>query len=197
MLTNDMIPVRFLGERVQLAFVVNDLEAAMRFWTGVLKVGPFVVIEQARGGRDIFYRGDETNGDFSLAFAYMGDVQIELVQPLDDEPSIYKEFLGSGREGLHHLAFWPEDFKAACAHLEANGFQECTSIRMRDGTINVAYYDAPAGVGTFVEVAPLTKERFSYFSRIQRLSQSWDGETRPIRRFKDRGAFLASDEGIE
>jgi catechol 2,3-dioxygenase-like lactoylglutathione lyase family enzyme len=191
------MPLRFLGERVQLAFVVKDMEAAARYWTDVLRIGPVVMIDSARGDRDIFYRGKVTKADFSVAFAYMGDVQIEFIAPTDGEPSIYKEFLGSGREGFHHVAYWPEQFEEACAYLEENGFSEITSVRMPDGTVNVAYYETPNTVGTVVEVVPLTKDRQAYFSRIQRLSQTWDGTTRPFRRFATRAAFLASGEGAE
>jgi len=191
------MPLRFLGERVQLAFVVKDMNAAINYWTETLRIGPFVVIEKSRGDRDILYRGKPTPVDFSVAFAYMGDVQIEFIQPTDDEPSIYKEFLGSGREGFHHVAYWPKDFEGACAYVESNGFTEISSVRMKDGTLNVAYYETPAHVGTIVEIVPLTKDRLAYFSRIQRLSQTWDGVTRPVRRFVDRAAFLSSGEGAE
>jgi catechol 2,3-dioxygenase-like lactoylglutathione lyase family enzyme len=189
------LPIRFLGERVQLAFVVKNMDAAIKYWTETLRVGPFIVIEKSRGDRTVYYRGAETPVDFSIAFAYMGDVQIEFIQPTDDEPSIYKEFLDSGREGFHHVAYWPKDFEAACAHLEASGFSEISSVRTRDGKRNVAYYETPQHIGSIVEIVPLTADRAAYFSRIQRLSQTWDGVTRPVRRFVDRAAFLASGEG--
>ena len=194
---DDTLHACFLGKNVQLAFVLKDLDAALRYWTEALKVGPFVVIEKSRGDRKILHRGLETEVDWSLAFAYMGDVQIEFIYPLNDAPSIYKEFLDSGREGLHHVAYWPENFEAACAHLEANGFTDVCSFYMKDGTRNVVYYETPAHFGAMVEVVPLTAERTAYFSRIKRLSQNWDGITRPIRRFVDRAAFLASGEGAE
>ena len=193
--SNAGLPTRFLGERVQLAFIVRDLEATMRYWTETLRVGPFVVIEKSRGDRKVFHRGEETLLDWSIAFAYMGDVQIEIIQPTDDHPSAYKEFLDSGREGFHHLAFWPQDFEESCAHLEQNGFRELSSIRNSDGTRNVVYYETPVQLGILIEIVPLTKDRVAYFSRIQKLSQTWDGVSRPVRRFADRAAFLASGEG--
>lgn len=190
------LPIGYLGERVQLAFVVKDMDAAVKYWTETLKVGPFVVMETSRGDRKVYYRGVETLTDFSIAFAYMGDVQIELIKPINDHPSAYKDFLDSGREGLHHIAYWPQDFGAACDRLEADGFKELASIRTADGERNVMYYETPPHIGTVIEIVPLTKARAAYFGRIQRLSQTWDGVTRPIRRFADRPAFLASDEGL-
>lgn len=193
--TDDTLHACFLGKRVQLAFVVKDLDTALRYWTEVLKVGPFVVIEKSRGDRRVLHRGVETDMEWLLAFAYMGDVQIEFIQPLNDAPSIYKEFLDSGHQGLHHVAYWPDNFEAACIHLEANGFTDACSFYMKDGTRNLVYYETPAHMGAVIEVVPLTAERTAYFNRIQRLSQNWDGITRPVRRFVDRASFLASGEG--
>jgi catechol 2,3-dioxygenase-like lactoylglutathione lyase family enzyme len=190
------LPLGFLGERVQLAFVVRDLDAAIKYWTETLKVGPFVVMETSRGDRSIFYHGVETQTDFSIAFSYMGDVQIELIQPINDHPSAYKDFLDSGREGLHHIAYWPQDLDAACDLLEAQGFVENTSIRTPQGERSVMYYETPPHLGIVIELVPLTKARADYFRRIQRLSETWDGVTRAIRRFPSRPAFLASDEGL-
>ncbi|WP_168247809.1 MULTISPECIES: VOC family protein [unclassified Mesorhizobium] len=187
--------LRFLGERAQLAYVVRDIDAAIKYWTEVMRIGPFVLIETSRGPRDFFYRGQVTEMDFYVAFAYMGDVQIELIQPKDDHPSLYKEFFAQGREGFHHSAFWPEDFPAACKWLEANGFVEIGFVRMKDGAVNVAYYETPAMIGSIIEVVPLTADRMAYFNRIHRLCRDWDGESRPLRRFVDRAAFLASGEG--
>ena len=184
----------FLGKRIQLAFVVKDLEAALRYWTETLKVGPFVVIEKSVGDRKVVHRGVETKMDMTLAFAYMGDVQIELIHQTNDAPSPYKEFTDSGREGLHHVAYWPEDFEGACGYLESSGFREICSIYMADGNRNVAYYCAPDFIGAMVEIVPMTPARATYFGRIQRLCANWDG-TRPVRRFVDREAFLASGEG--
>ncbi len=189
------MPLRFLGERAQLAFVVKDIEATIKFWTEVMRIGPFVLIENSRGNRDIFYRGQSTPMDFYVAFAYMGDLQLELIQPKDNHPSLYKEFFDRGQEGYHHTAFWPDDFPAACAWLEENGFSEIGSVRMEDGSMSVAYYEAPACVGSIVEIVPLTADRMAYFSRIHRLCKHWDGQSQPLRRFVDRAAFLASGEG--
>jgi catechol 2,3-dioxygenase-like lactoylglutathione lyase family enzyme len=189
------LPAAYLGKQAQLAFVVRDLDATLRYWTETLKVGPFVVIERSVGDRKVVHRGAETAMDTTLAFAYMGDVQIEIVHPINASPSPFVEFLESGKEGLHHVAFWPEDFEAACQYLERTGFREVCSMFMRDGTRNVAYYDTPEFLGAIVELVPMTPARTAYFSRIQRLCAEWDGTTRPVRRFADRADFLASGEG--
>ncbi|KRB49110.1 hypothetical protein ASE04_18160 [Rhizobium sp. Root708] len=102
MLSANLTQTAILGRRLQLAYVVRNIDDAMAFWTKVLKVGPFVVIENSRGGR---IGAVQRGVDFTIAFAYFGDVQIELIHQSNDAPSSYKEFLDAGREGLHHLAF--------------------------------------------------------------------------------------------
>lgn len=189
------LPVRFLGERWQAAYVVKDLDEALRYWTEVLKVGPFVRIDTSRGTRKILYRGKETLADYSVAFAYWGDVQIEIVHQVNEEPSIFKEFLDSGREGLQHICYWPEDTDTACSQLEANGFVERTAVVHADGTRDIVYYDPPSHLGTMIEIVRMNEDRKAYFGRIESLARDWDGTTRPVRRFADRAAFLASGEG--
>lgn len=186
----------FLGDRIQLAFVISELDSALKFWTETLKIGPFVVIENSVAGRTVVHRGERTPMNTTLAFSYLGDIQIELVCPEDDHPSPFNEFLNSGRQGLQHIAFWPENFEEARVDLEAHGFVEACSMYLPDGSRNVCYYDAPSEIGTMIEIVPLTEDRRAYFSRIQKLARDWDG-ARPVRRFKSREEFLASNEGAD
>jgi hypothetical protein len=48
----------------------------------------------------------------SVTLANSGDVQIELIQQRCQTPSMYREFLAAGREGLQHWSSWPEDYEA-------------------------------------------------------------------------------------
>jgi len=183
----------FLGQRMQLGYVVADLDAALRFWTEVLQVGPFVVIEESLGDRQFLHRGRPSDVRMSVAFSYLGDVQIEFIAQSNRAPSPYVEFLSSGREGLHHLGFWPQDYPQACEELERHGFTEVCSIKMSDGTKNVSYYSGPAHLGAMIEVVPFTPARAKYFGGIKALAETWDG-SRPIRRYSTRDEFIASPD---
>lgn len=181
---------------MQLGHVVSNLDEALRYWVDVMKIGPFVVLEKCRDDRTLIHRGRETLVEFSLAFAYLGEVQIELIHQINDAESPYKEFLDSGREGLHHLGFWPNDFPAACNQLETQGHVPYYAIQAADGTRSGVYYETYAHQGLSLELVPMTPLRAAYFGRIYRLAQTWDGVTRPIRRFASRADFLASNEGL-
>src|SRR3954471_7094588 len=132
-----------LGKRAQLGYVVEDMEDALKYWIESLGVGPFVVFDTSVGDRQFIHRGRPTAVEYSIAFSYIGDLQVELIHQVNDAPSLYKEFLDTGRAGLHHLAFWPEDFEGTCAELEQAGFSEISSINLRDGTKNVSYFETP------------------------------------------------------
>ncbi|MBK8272967.1 MAG: VOC family protein [Sphingomonadales bacterium] len=49
-------------------------------------------------------------------------MQIKLLQPHDDTPSAYTEFLARMPQGrLHHLAYWVDDFAAVIARARREG----------------------------------------------------------------------------
>src|SRR2546425_2558004 len=100
-------PASRLGTRMQLGHVVSDLDAALTYWTEALGVGPFVVLDSSVGDRQFFHRGEPSAVNFSIAISYIGDTMVELITPLNAAPSPYSEFLAQGREGLHHIGYWP------------------------------------------------------------------------------------------
>lgn len=97
---------RIFGEMRQIAFVVRDLDKALRYWTETLGVGPFYLM------RDLVpesyrYRGKPAPAPrITLALGYSGEFQVELIQQHDDRPSAYRDYLESGREGFQHVSSW-------------------------------------------------------------------------------------------
>jgi 4-hydroxyphenylpyruvate dioxygenase-like putative hemolysin len=102
---------RLFGPVRQNGYVVRDIRAAMQHWVTVLDVGPWFYIDRVK--TDWFrYRGQESGVEMSIALANSGDLQIELIQQRNDAPSLYKEFIDAGHEGLQHLAYWTADYQA-------------------------------------------------------------------------------------
>jgi catechol 2,3-dioxygenase-like lactoylglutathione lyase family enzyme len=188
------LPVpEILGRRMQLGMVVSDIGVAVDFWVDRLGIGPWVVVEDALMDRQLVHRGRLTSARMTVAFTYAGDTQLELIAPTDDAPSPYREFLAEGREGVHHLGFWPDDYGASCAALERAGFEELSRIDAPDGTPNVSYYTAPPVVGIIVEIVPMTPLRRATFTGVENLVRTWDG-SRPVRRHRTRADFIASPD---
>lgn len=183
-----------LGRCMQLGHVVPDMDAALQVWTQTLGVGPFVVLETSKANRTFHHRGSPSDVDFSIAISYVGEVMVEIIMPFNDAPSPYREFLDSGRQGLHHYGFWPDQFESSCDRLAAAGMPEVSSIRHPDGTRDIIYCDAPASLGVMMEIASLTPLRSAFLGSIRQLSAAWDGE-RPVRRYASREAFIQSGAG--
>ena len=99
---------RIFGAITQNGYVVRDIHAALKHWIEVLGVGPWFLSEHVPF--DTFsYKGQPSKADVAIALANSGPLQIELIQQHNDAPSMYRDFLAAGREGLQHLAYWTDD----------------------------------------------------------------------------------------
>lgn len=88
-----------LKKVVQVAIVVRDIEATARLWAELLDV-PMPPISTTRPGNEVkeIYRGKPTEGQTKLTFFNLGQVVIELMQPINEGTS-WKEFLDTkGKE---------------------------------------------------------------------------------------------------
>ncbi len=170
---------RLFGEARQNGYVVRDVEAAMKHWTEVLGVGPFFYFERVPI-EDFRYRGEPSPIEVSIALANSGPLQIELIQQRNDAPSMYRDFLAAGREGLQHVAWWTEDFDAELERLAAAGYAIGQSGRIGAGG-RFVYFDTEAHPGTVVELSEISGPKGAFFRHVRETAASWDGSD-PIRR---------------
>lgn len=153
--TTPATAARLLGAPVrQIAFVVRDLEAGMRAWASLLDVGPWsgYTLGPPRL-RDMVYRGEPAEFRFRHALAWTGELQVELVQPLNG-PSIFDDHLAHRGEGMQHVGIVVPDHAAATEVLLARGFtplQSASGFGL-DGSGRFAYFEPPDGIGTVVEL---------------------------------------------
>ena len=142
-----------MGNAVQIGAVVRDIERAIEALQSLLGVGPVRRAEWPPpcSGIEGTYRGHPGDFSMSLAFAELGPIQLELVQPLRGD-SIYRDFLESKGQGLHHLLFDVSDIHAAAARLQARGIEVLQSgSGLVEGT-QWAYFDTEETLGFVVEV---------------------------------------------
>ncbi|MGZ0188879.1 MAG: VOC family protein [Alphaproteobacteria bacterium] len=169
---------RLFGDFRQVGVVVRDIEAAMQHWIDVCGVGPWFYAEQLPVTM-FSYRGERHDDiHISVALANSGDVQIELIQQRCDTPSMYRDFLAAGHEGMQHWSSWPVDYDAKLEHALANGYtvgQQGDSARGR-----FVYLRNEGHPGTVIEMAHMTKGRRKIFDGIAAASVNWDGAD-PIR----------------
>lgn len=173
---------RLFGPVRQNGYVVRDIEAAMEHWTTVLGVGPFYYIERVPM-ESFLYRGEPSNPDVSIALANTGDLQIELIQQRNDAPSMYRDFLDAGNEGLQHLSCWSTDFERDLARALALGCEIGQEGRIGDpGRFVYLQTDTQPGAhpGTVMELSDVSGPKGKFFEHIRRKAAAWDGR-HPIR----------------
>ena len=177
-----MTPViRSLGDLMQIAFVPENIDAALQYWTKTMGVGPFVRLEHAQNAlTKTTFRGQPCEADYSLMIAYWGDVQVELIEQHNDAPSIYTEWRNNRSEGMHHVSILADDFE----HVKKVCFAAGCSL-LQDGESEsavFAYFDTHAGAGSILEVLCPGPEIRAYHQFMKTTCRGWDGKD-PIRQF--------------
>ncbi len=174
---------RFFGEIRQVAYLVPDIEAAMDHWARVLGVGPWYYNPRVPI-RNYFYRGERHEPHNSVALANAGGLQIELLQTRNDVPSMYRDFLRAGHQGVQHVAYWTEDFDADLARAEAAGFTVCMGGEVGENGRFVYFEDRSPLPGTTIELSEVAGPKGKLFKLIREAAQGWDGQD-PVRPFPD------------
>jgi hypothetical protein len=161
---------------IQTAYVVPDIEAAIARWVETLRVGPWFLLDRFEGD-DPVYRGAPATSAVTLAMAFTGHMQIELMQPLDDEPSVYRETIERQGYGFHHWGVGSGRFEADIAAAESRGYEVAFRAGVPTGG-SVAYLDTHGDLPGFVELIELGDQMEQAFTRFYAAALTWDGTDR-------------------
>jgi catechol 2,3-dioxygenase-like lactoylglutathione lyase family enzyme len=135
---------------LQVSVVVPDLEAAMKTYVDEYGIGPWDVYEFNPGNvQGMHERGTPVERSWRLALAAVGELQWELVQPLDDG-SVYARFLAEHGPGVHHVGVAVADYRGTLDQLGARGHEV-----LLGGTYNgvtFAYLSTDRDLGVVTEI---------------------------------------------
>lgn len=141
-----------LNRIVQIGIVVADRDHTTRSLTSLFGLGPFRLVEWPdRAEAKYYYRGVEEHIRLRQAFVQVGDVEVELIQPLEGR-NAYKDFLDETGGGIHHVLFEVPDIDPVLEELAKSGvtvLQSGTGIR--PGT-RWALLDTRKLVGFYIEL---------------------------------------------
>lgn len=169
---------RIFGAIRQNGYVVRDIESAMKHWTEVLGVGPFFYMPHLEA-EEFAYRGEPSDVDMSIALANSGDLQIELIQQHNTAPSLYKDFIDAGREGLQHVSSWVADIQTEIDRLTSQGHVIAQEGALSGG-IRFVYFDTEFHPGTVFEMSNLAGDLAAIPQMVADAARDWDGRD-PIR----------------
>ena len=169
---------RIFGEVRQLGYVVEDIRAALEHWTRIMGVGPFYLLSD-REIQNFTYNGTSYPMLLTGAVAFSGSLQIELIQQINDSPSMFREFLEVGGGGLHHLGFWSDDADALCEKVLEMGYVVGQSGEVVQGE-RFYYLRTEMHPGTVVEISQVGDLKRQFYSFLQDEATRWDGSD-PVR----------------
>ena len=165
---------------IQVSYLVPDIRVAMTSWIDKLKVGPWFLLDHFTG-TDPKYRGRDSTADVSLAMSFAGHMNIELIQPNDDAPSVYREWIERRGYGFHHWGRATSNFERDIERFQAAGHDLVFHAGVPSGG-HVAYMDTTAELPGYVELIELGGGFEPVFSKFYRATIGWDG-TDPVRSF--------------
>lgn len=172
----------FDGEFFQIAYVVEDLDAAMHHWIETMGVGPFftfpmpLTFDWLKVNEQLTEKTDVLSG---VALAQHGALQIELLSPGPD-PSPYRDFLDAGREGMHHVGIYAKDYDAEMAKVRERGVEVAIEGELPLSRFSYVRTDE-VFAGTMVELIDAKQEMRDLYQMITDASIGWDGSD-PIRK---------------
>jgi catechol 2,3-dioxygenase-like lactoylglutathione lyase family enzyme len=134
----------------QVGIIVRDIEARAHAWADMLGL-PMPEI-QVTGTVDIAqteYEGVPTPARAKLAFFHLGQVDVELIEPIG-EPCTWKDHLDRHGESLHHIAFQVKGMQEKLTYLASKGVPLVQRGEYTGG--RYAYVDSAAQLGTILEL---------------------------------------------
>jgi methylmalonyl-CoA/ethylmalonyl-CoA epimerase len=137
-------------QTMQIGIVVRDLDATMRKYVDEYGIGPWKIYEFSPGNtKDLREYGQPVKRSWRLAVAMVGQLQWELIEPLDEE-SIYARFLAEKGGGVHHIAVLAQSFDEMLSMGAKRGIEVPLSGEFED--VRVAYLGTDRDLGVILEI---------------------------------------------
>jgi len=178
----------------QIAYVTHDWRKAAQHWMDVMGAGPFLLLKLPAIVKN--YRGRLVRDTFEVGISFVGGTSLELIQPVNDEPSMYREVLESKGDGaLHHTfadfhAMDDAEFAARRKKYAELGLQIACEFDIPGLGRNI-FYDALDTLGSFVELSQVSPDGFKICQNMYEAHRNWDG-TNPFRDMVEAAPHLRS-----
>jgi methylmalonyl-CoA/ethylmalonyl-CoA epimerase len=135
---------------VQVGIVVADVEATARAWSQILGLPmPEIRLTDEFELAQTEYEGAPTFARARMAFLNVGQVDIELLEPIG-EPSTWNDHMLQYGPGMHHVAFEIAGMGDKRAYLDSQGLKLIQRGEFVGG--RYAYFDSRAQLGAILEL---------------------------------------------
>ncbi len=121
-----------------VAIVVPDLQEAVKFWRDTL-------------GLTLDHIENVPNQNSNVAFFPLGDNELELVEPTDNESGLAK-YLKSHGPGLHHLCFEVTNIEATLSELKSKSIRLINETPVLLDNRKIAFIHPKDAYGVLIEL---------------------------------------------
>ncbi|CAG0973101.1 methylmalonyl-CoA/ethylmalonyl-CoA epimerase [Anaerolineales bacterium] len=134
----------------QIGIIVRNLEETAQAWANLLGVPiPEIIVTDPAELARTEYQGRSTPARAKLAFLPLGQVTLELIEPIG-EPSTWNDQLVQHGQSLHHIAFEIKGMTQQITILAEHGLPLVQRGEYQGG--RYAYLDGQQQYGTIVEL---------------------------------------------
>lgn len=165
------------GPAVQIAYVVDDPEAAAHAWARNFGAGPFF-LNRHIPVTDVVHRGVPSVFDHTSAYGWWGSIMVELFCQHNDDPTAVRERFASGTGGLHHMACIVPSLDRALG--VAAQMNLAVAQTAKAGTTTFVFVDDVARHGHYWELYESNPGLLGFYAMVRAAHDGWDGHD-PVR----------------
>jgi hypothetical protein len=150
-------PKKIFKKFCHVGVVVKDLGRTLDTLTNVFGIGPFKIVDFPPKGTDedieMTYYGKPADFTAKFCFAKMGDIELEIIQPISGK-SVWFDFLEKHGEGIHHLKYEVPDLEETKQYLNEYNLkmiQSGSAVGVNKGK-TWAYFGTEDKAGFVIEV---------------------------------------------
>jgi methylmalonyl-CoA/ethylmalonyl-CoA epimerase len=135
---------------IKVALVVHDVEKTSQAFADLLGVDvPQWIITDTVDKTDATYQSQPMEARAKLAFFDLGSLSLEIIEPVGG-PSVWRDFLDTKGQGVHHIAFRVQDMDAEIAMLEGKDMPAVQRGNFTGGCYS--YIDSTDKLGVMLEL---------------------------------------------
>jgi methylmalonyl-CoA/ethylmalonyl-CoA epimerase len=143
------------GYRItQIGFAVDDVDATVRAYSDTFGWGPWRIYNLVPPRHHgVIFRGKPIESGVRVALAMAGEVEIELIQPLQG-PGQFADFVAQHGQGLNHILIrrYDEDDDEVSIDVTSLGIPSLQSGNFGEA-VGYNYLDGQADFATIIEIA--------------------------------------------
>lgn len=150
-----MKPEEIFRNPIQIGMVTDDLDSTLGYFRDILGIGPFTVVDFPPEGAEtpmMRYYGEDAPFTAKFCFFNLGNIEIEVIQPLTGK-TIWREHLDRHGPGLHHIKFSFPEHDPVRKYMASKGIkisQQGASVGKNLGKV-WEYYDLEDKLGFSIE----------------------------------------------